>query len=54
MWTTLLVLLAVSPAALAEEEVAAKINGQAIPLTEIDAPSRPKIARLHHAWSVKA
>ena len=42
MWTLLLMLLAVSPAARAEE-VAARINGQAIPLAEIDAPSRPNI-----------
>jgi protein-disulfide isomerase len=54
MWTILLMLLAVSPAALAEEEVAAKINGQAIPLAEIDAPSRPKIVRLHQALTDEA
>ena len=46
-------LLAVSPAARVEE-VAAKIDGQAIPLAEIDTPSRPKIVRLHQALTDQA
>ncbi|WP_133718952.1 DsbA family protein [Methylocaldum gracile] len=46
MWIILLMLLAGSPAALGDE-AAARINGQTLLLSEIDAPSRPKIVRLH-------
>ena len=53
MWIILLMLLAVSPAARVEE-VAAKIDGQAIPLAEIDTPSRAKIVRLHQALTDQA
>ncbi|CAI8887486.1 DsbA family protein [Methylocaldum szegediense] len=53
MWIILLMLLAVSPAARVEE-VAAKIDGQAIPLAEIDTPSRAKIVRLHQALTDEA
>jgi protein-disulfide isomerase len=48
MWIILLMLLAGSPAALGDE-AAARINGQTLLLSEIDAPSRPKIVRLHQA-----
>ncbi|HYE37281.1 DsbA family protein [Methylocaldum sp.] len=48
MWIILLMLLAGTSAALADE-VAVRINGQALSLSEIDAPSRPKIVRLHEA-----
>jgi protein-disulfide isomerase len=48
MWVILLMFLAGSPVALADEP-AARINGQAVLLSEIDAPSRAKIARLHQA-----
>jgi len=46
-------LLAGSPVALGDE-VAARINEQALWFSEIDAPSRPKIVRLHQALADQA
>lgn len=54
MWLILIVLMVGGNAALAAEEVAVRMNGQALLLFEIDAPSRPKIIRLQEALVAQA
>ena len=54
MWLILLVLMAGSNVAFAAEVAAARINGQTLPLSEIDAPSRLTIIQLREALVAQA
>ncbi|BBA35742.1 hypothetical protein sS8_3805 [Methylocaldum marinum] len=53
MWIVLLMFLAMSPAAFADQ-AALRISGESVSLSEIDALSRPKIDRLHKALADQA